>query len=178
MQGPNRGQCQAASLRNTNRAKTRSFPELTEKFSPIFLSAALFLLILSFHGWMKQSTEDSQGCHSLQVHLGCPAEMGSFAHRTLTSVDPTDSMLLSLAGAAGDKGLPWLCPRRDRAAGGSIHHVHPPGGTSDFCEEETEEGKCFNRGMKMKNPTAGFGKILPPSSVTGCFWKTASNHYL
>nr|XP_021156406.1 sodium- and chloride-dependent transporter XTRP3 isoform X3 [Columba livia] len=80
-------------------------------------------------------------------------------------------------GAAGDKGLPWLCPRRDRAAGGSIHHVHPPGGTSDFCEEETEE-KCFNHGMKMKNPTAGFGKILPPSSVTGCFWKTASNHYL
>ncbi|XP_032843810.1 sodium- and chloride-dependent transporter XTRP3 isoform X2 [Tyto alba] len=56
-------------------------------------------------------------------------------------------------GAAGDKGLPRLRPGRDRAAGGSIHHVRTPGGTSDFYKEETEEGKRFNRCMNADSWT-------------------------
>lgn len=44
------------SLRNTTQAKICSLPKLTENFSPIFLSAALFLPILSLYGWMNKST--------------------------------------------------------------------------------------------------------------------------
>lgn len=59
-------------------------------------------------------------------------------------ITPTPTLLLSLAGAAGDKGLSRLCPGHDRAAGGIIHHVHPSRGTSNIYKEETEEGKRFN----------------------------------
>lgn len=66
-----------------------------------------------------------------------------------SGTDPTDpTLLFSLAGAAGDQGLPGLCPGSDWAAGGGIHHVHTPGSTSDFYKEETEEGTSFNCCMK------------------------------
>lgn len=70
--------------------------------------------------------------------------------RTLKTT-PNPTLLLSLAGAAGDKGLPRPCPGRDRAAGGSIHHVHPPGGTSNVYKEETEEGKRFNHCLNARS---------------------------
>lgn len=126
----------------------------------------------------RKAQRTVRGCHSLQVLLGGPDEMGSFAPapRTLTSMDPTDpTLLLSLAGAAGDKGLPWLRPRRDRAAGGSIHHLHPPGGTSDFCEEETGEGKHFNCGM---NADSWIWEDLAPIVSDWALLENSSNHYL
>ncbi|XP_074715631.1 sodium- and chloride-dependent transporter XTRP3 isoform X2 [Strix uralensis] len=78
-------------------------------------------------------------------------------------------------GAAGDKGLPRLCPGRDRAAGGSIHHVHTPGGTSNFYKEETEEGKRSNRCM---NADSCIWEDLTPIISDWALLEDSSNHYL
>ncbi|XP_074696550.1 sodium- and chloride-dependent transporter XTRP3 isoform X2 [Strix aluco] len=78
-------------------------------------------------------------------------------------------------GAAGDKGLPRLRPGRDRAAGGSIHHVHTPGGTSNFYKEETEEGKRSNRCM---NADSCIWEDLTPIISDWALLEDSSNHYL
>ena len=84
-------------------------------------------------------------------------------------------LLLSLAGPAGDKGLPRLRPSSDRAAGGCIHHVHTPGGTSNFYKEETEEGKRFNRCM---NADSWIWEDLTPGVSDRALLEDSSKHYL
>uniref|UniRef100_A0A8C0UX07 Solute carrier family 6 member 20 n=1 Tax=Cyanistes caeruleus TaxID=156563 RepID=A0A8C0UX07_CYACU len=78
-------------------------------------------------------------------------------------------------GAAGDQGLPRLCPGCDRAAGGSIHHVHTPGSTSDFYKEETEEGTSFNCCMKADSWT---WEDLTLVTSDWALLEDSSNHYL
>lgn len=84
-------------------------------------------------------------------------------------------LLLSLAGAAGDKRLPRLRPGGDRAAGGILHHVHTPGGTRHFCTEEAEEGKSLNRRM---NANGWIWEDLTRIASAGALLEESSNHYL
>lgn len=70
---------------------------------------------------------------------------------TLGHQSTAPRLLLSLAGAAGDKRLPRVRPGSDRAAGGIIHYVHSPGGTRHFHSEEAEEGKSLNRRMNANS---------------------------
>lgn len=134
------------------------------------------------YGWTKKSTEDSHGllqpAHAsplscLYTHVQLCSRPGS---RTLKTTDPTTpTLLLSLAGAAGDKGLSKLCPSRDRAAGGGIHHVHTPGSTTNFYKEETEEGKGFNCCVKANS---WIWEDLTPTVSDWALLEDSSNHYL
>lgn len=145
---PGSGRGRATSLRNTNHAKTRLFTKACASFPQYFVSSCLSC---------QERSEDSQRQLSLQ---------GTGNHRC-----PAPTLLLSLAGAVGDQGLPRLRPGSDRAAGGSVHHVHTPGGTSDFDTEEAEEGTRSDRGVSADG---WIWEDLTPSSATRRFWKTAA----
>lgn len=105
-------------------------------------------------------------------HRLSPAEIDPTPGHRKPRIPTNPRLLLSLAGAAGDQGLPRLRPGGDRAAGGGVHRVHTPGGTSDFYKEEAEEGKSFNCGMNGASWI--WEDLTPPSSVTGRCWKTAA----
>lgn len=151
-----------------------------QKFSPIFLPAALFSSILSLYGWTKQGREESRGLLQpasaswpSRLHRQLCSGPGS---RTLKTTDPAaPTLLLSLAGAAGDEGLPRLRPGSDRAAGGGVHPVHTPGGTSNFRKEETEEGKRFHPCMRADS---WIEEDLTPTASDRALLEDSSNHYL
>lgn len=129
-------------------------------------------------GWTENSTEGSCGLPQPETasQRSCLDPYTQLCSWPDSGTDPTDpTLLFSLAGAAGDQGLPRLCPGGDRAAGGGIHHVHTPGSTSDFYKEETEEGTSFNCCMKADS---WIWEDLTPVISDWALLEDSSNHYL
>lgn len=174
-QRPVRGQGPTSSLTNVNPAKICSFPKLTERYFPnVFVSSSVlvnFKLI-----WLDKALRQLQRTSASQTSCLTTQLCSSPSCRTEKTTALTGPPLLSLAGAAGDKGLPRLRPRRDRAAGGSIHHVHTPGGTWHFYKEETEEGKSFNRCVNAAD--RWIWEDLTPIVSDRALLEDSSNHYL
>lgn len=176
-QRPDRGQGSATSLRNTNQAKICSLPKLAEVFPNPVVSSSVLVRFQCV--WLDK--EQHWGQPWAATAWNCFSEVLSRSMHALCSwpdsgADPTNpTLLFSLAGAAGDQGLPRLCPGSDRAAGGSIHHVHSPGSTSDFYKEETEEGTSFNCCMKADS---WIWEDLTPVISDWALLEDSSNHYL
>lgn len=68
--------------------------------------------------------------------------------------------LLPLAGSARDQGLPPIRLGRHRAAGGLLHHVHPPGGPGDFHHTLSQEGRHAPHGLRTGLPR-DHAQLLP-----------------
>lgn len=175
-QSPDRGQGPATSLGNTNEAKICSLPKLVEVSPNPAVSSSV---LVSFQCvWLDRE------------HRGQPwaaTDCECFSEVLLRSIDTAlllarlwdrshrSNSVFSLAGPAGDQGLPRLCPGSDWAAGGIIHHVHSPGSTSDFCKEETEEGTSLNCCMKADS---WIWEDLTPITSDWALLEDGSNHYL
>lgn len=165
-QGADRGQGPATSLRNANQAKICSLPRLAVFPNPVVSSSVLVSFQRVWLDREHQGPENASQRSCLDPDRAVPSA---------PLWDRAPTLLFSLAGAAGDQGLPRLRPGGDRAAGGSIHHVHTPGSTNDFYKEETQEGTSFNCSMKADS---WIWEDLTPVTSDWALLEDSSNHYL